>query len=58
MKPPEDIYPQRKAAEFDEKGRPFHFLFYTARPHYYEVLHVRLILITSWLNAQISGILH
>lgn len=24
MKPPEEIYPQRKAAEFDEAGRPYH----------------------------------
>ncbi|CAH1186851.1 unnamed protein product, partial [Phyllotreta striolata] len=39
MKPPEEIFPQRKAAEFDETGRPFHFLFYTGRANYYEVLH-------------------
>jgi small subunit ribosomal protein S9 len=24
MKPPDEIYPQRKAAEFDEAGRPHH----------------------------------
>lgn len=40
MKPPEEVFPQRKAAEFDETGRPFHFLFYTGRPNFYQVLHV------------------
>lgn len=39
MKPPEEIFPQRKAAEFDETGRPYHFLFYTGRPHFYQLLH-------------------
>ncbi|XP_055528384.1 28S ribosomal protein S9, mitochondrial isoform X2 [Wyeomyia smithii] len=38
MKPPEEVIPQRKAAEFDETGRPFHSLFYTARPHYNKLL--------------------
>lgn len=39
MKPPEEVFPQRKAAEFDESGRPYHFLFYTGKPNYYQVLH-------------------
>uniref|UniRef100_A0A1E1X9A6 Small ribosomal subunit protein uS9m n=1 Tax=Amblyomma aureolatum TaxID=187763 RepID=A0A1E1X9A6_9ACAR len=39
MKPPEDVFPREKAAQFDYSGRPFHYLFYTTRPHYYEVLH-------------------
>ncbi|KAJ8985160.1 hypothetical protein NQ317_012812 [Molorchus minor] len=39
MKPPEEVFPQRKAAEFDETGRPFHFLFYTGKPNYYQALH-------------------
>lgn len=43
MKPPEEVFPQRKAAEFDETGRPFHFLFYTGRPNFYQVLHVGYI---------------
>nr|CAH7720404.1 unnamed protein product [Callosobruchus chinensis] len=38
MKPPEEVFPQRKAAEFDETGRPFHFLFYTGKPNFYIVL--------------------
>uniref|UniRef100_A0ABD2WLC1 28S ribosomal protein S9, mitochondrial n=1 Tax=Trichogramma kaykai TaxID=54128 RepID=A0ABD2WLC1_9HYME len=39
MKPPEEIFPPKKAAEFDLNGRPFHFLFYTTRPQYYEMLY-------------------
>lgn len=39
MKPPEEVIPQRKAAEFDETGRPFHSMFYTGRPNYYKLLH-------------------
>ncbi|CAH1989566.1 unnamed protein product [Acanthoscelides obtectus] len=39
MKPPEEVFPQRKAAEFDETGRPFHFLFYTGKPNFYQVLY-------------------
>lgn len=44
MKPPEEIFPQRKAAEFDETGRPFNFLFYTTIPNYYNVFHVGIYL--------------
>ncbi|XP_076063764.1 small ribosomal subunit protein uS9m-like isoform X1 [Oratosquilla oratoria] len=39
MKHPFEVFPKRKAAEFDESGRPFHTLFYTGRPTYYQVLH-------------------
>ncbi|KAL3194154.1 hypothetical protein MRX96_016295 [Rhipicephalus microplus] len=39
MKPPEDVFPREKAAQFDYSGRPFHYLFYTTKPHYYGVLH-------------------
>lgn len=45
MKPPEEVFPQRKAAEFDESGRPFHFLFYTGRPYFYQILHVRSLML-------------
>lgn len=38
MKPPEEVIPQRKAAEFDETGRPFHSMFYTGRPNYCKLL--------------------
>jgi len=39
MKHPEEVFTQRKEAEFDETGRPFHPLFYTGLPNYYQVLH-------------------
>lgn len=39
MKPPGDVFPREKAAQFDYSGRPFHYLFYTTRPNYYNVLH-------------------
>ncbi|XP_077294233.1 mitochondrial ribosomal protein S9 [Arctopsyche grandis] len=38
LKPPETIFPPRKAAEFDNEGRPFHPFFYTGRPTYYKIL--------------------
>lgn len=40
MKTPEEVFPKRKAAEFDETGRPHHFLFYTGRPNFYNLLYV------------------
>jgi hypothetical protein len=40
MKPPKDIYPSKKAAQFDISGRPFHSMFYTIKPHYYKLLYV------------------
>nr|XP_021190472.2 28S ribosomal protein S9, mitochondrial [Helicoverpa armigera] len=39
MKPPEEVFPARKAAEFDEAGRPHHFLFYTGKPSYFKLMH-------------------
>jgi len=39
MKPPHLVFPPRKAAEFDESGRPHHFLFYTGKPNLYAALH-------------------
>ncbi|XP_071863512.1 small ribosomal subunit protein uS9m-like isoform X3 [Bombus fervidus] len=36
---PINLYGNRKEAEFDETGRPHHFLFYTTKPNYYEILH-------------------
>lgn len=40
MRPPEMVFPQRKAAEFDESGRPHHFLFYTMSANFYQLMHV------------------
>src|SRR5690349_9154600 len=39
MKPPEEVFPQRKAAEFDETGRPYHSFFYTSKPNFFNFLH-------------------
>jgi len=32
------------AAEFDNSGRPYHFLFYTGLPNYYDLMHVSALL--------------
>ncbi|XP_017090421.2 small ribosomal subunit protein uS9m [Drosophila bipectinata] len=39
MKSPEEVFPARKAAEFDETGRPFHSMFYTGKPNFFQLLH-------------------
>ncbi|CAH0385213.1 unnamed protein product [Bemisia tabaci] len=39
MKPPETIFAAKKEAEFDESGKPFHWLFYTTYPNFFELLH-------------------
>ena len=49
MKPPEEIFPPRKAAEFDESGRPHHFLFYTGKPNLFQLLYVSRC--RYWLNS-------
>lgn len=38
MKHPDLIYKAQKEAQFDENGRPHHYLFYTTLPNYYEKL--------------------
>jgi len=38
MRPPEDIFPRQKEAEFDLEGRPFHPFFYTLKPHFNKVV--------------------
>ena len=43
MKPPDEIYPKCKAAEFDIRGRPYHSLFYTSKANYFQFLHVSLL---------------
>lgn len=39
MKPPEDIFPKQKDAEFDEDGRPYHPFFYCIRPNYVQTMY-------------------
>ena len=38
MKPPEEIYPKQKEAEFDVDGRPFHPFFFTLKPNFSQAL--------------------
>ncbi|XP_062126350.1 small ribosomal subunit protein uS9m isoform X2 [Drosophila sulfurigaster albostrigata] len=39
MRSPDEVFPARKAAEFDETGRPFHSMFYTGKPNFFQLLH-------------------
>ncbi|BES93502.1 ribosomal protein, S9 [Nesidiocoris tenuis] len=39
LKPPSEVFPPKKEAQFDESGRPFHFLFYTGRANFYNILY-------------------
>ncbi|XP_064618463.1 small ribosomal subunit protein uS9m-like [Liolophura sinensis] len=39
LKHPSEIFPPQKAVQFDKNGRPFHFLFYTGKPSYYQIMH-------------------
>ncbi|XP_063995670.1 small ribosomal subunit protein uS9m [Diachasmimorpha longicaudata] len=39
MEDPINIFPPKKAAQFDEQGRPFHPFFYTRIPNYYQALY-------------------
>eukprot|EP00092_Neocalanus_flemingeri_P020772 GFUD01022508.1.p1 GENE.GFUD01022508.1~~GFUD01022508.1.p1 ORF type:complete len:398 (+),score=132.89 GFUD01022508.1:50-1243(+) len=38
MKPPEEIFPRQKDAEFDMEGRPFHPFFYTLKPNFNQAI--------------------
>uniref|UniRef100_A0A1A9WFN3 28S ribosomal protein S9, mitochondrial n=1 Tax=Glossina brevipalpis TaxID=37001 RepID=A0A1A9WFN3_9MUSC len=39
IRSPDEVFPARKAAEFDETGRPFHSFFYTGTPNFYKLLY-------------------
>lgn len=39
MKPPEEIFPKQKDAEFDEDGRPFHPFFYSLYPNFVQTMY-------------------
>ncbi|KAI7693660.1 hypothetical protein SSS_09210 [Sarcoptes scabiei] len=39
MKPPSEIYPSIKEAQFGHDGRPFHTFFYTGRANFYQTCH-------------------
>lgn len=38
MKSPDQVFPQRKAAEFDATGRPYHSFFYTGKANFFKLL--------------------
>lgn len=40
MKPPQEVFPPRKKVQFDQTGRPFHYMFFTNFPNFYEMCHV------------------
>ena len=44
MRPPKEIYPTIKDAQFAPDGRPFHSLFYTGRANFYDASFVSFIL--------------
>ncbi|KAM9836148.1 small ribosomal subunit protein uS9m [Aulostomus maculatus] len=39
MKPPEEIFPKQRGVQWGEDRRPFHFLYYTGKPSYYNLMH-------------------
>lgn len=58
MKPPEEVYPKQKSAEFDGEGRPLHPFYYTTKPNYsqalYDVVEVleKLMILNDQLHSQ------
>ncbi|CAL8110133.1 unnamed protein product [Orchesella dallaii] len=55
MRPPQEVYPKQKAAQFDMSGRPHHPFFYTAKPNFYYLLHEMVSKINS-LNKLAAGV--
>ncbi|KAJ8253503.1 hypothetical protein GJAV_G00213860 [Gymnothorax javanicus] len=39
MKHPDLIFPKQRALQWDQDGRPFHYLFYTGKQAYYSLMH-------------------
>lgn len=39
MKPPAEVYPKKKIMQCGLDGRPFHHLYYTNSPNYYQLMH-------------------
>lgn len=48
MKPPEEVFPAKKTIQMDKTGRPFHYMFFTGFPNFYEMCHVRISNIKIW----------
>jgi hypothetical protein len=45
MKSPKEYYPKAPETRFDKDGRPYHYLFYTLKPNYYELLDVNFYIL-------------
>lgn len=54
MKTPEQVFPQRKAAEFDATGRPYHSMFYTGKAHFFKLLFVSEIMFLVEIRIRIG----
>ena len=39
MKPPEEVFPLQRSAEFDYAGRPHHPFYYTLKPLYTQTMY-------------------
>ncbi|XP_077979975.1 small ribosomal subunit protein uS9m-like [Glandiceps talaboti] len=39
MKHPSEIFPPQKETQVDSEGRPFHYLFYTGKPNFFNLMH-------------------
>lgn len=46
MRDPVEVFPPKKDAEFDDQGRPYHFLFYTGKFLYFAKRHVDAVQIS------------
>ena len=47
MKPPEEVFPLQRSAEFDYAGRPHHPFYYTLKPLYIQTLYGKFPIITK-----------
>jgi hypothetical protein len=52
MRPPQEIYPKKKEAQFDAEGRPFSSFFYTSQPNFYETSYVSAIAVAPVIDPE------
>lgn len=50
MRPPQEIFPKKKEAQFDIDGRPFSSMFYTGKSNFYETCYVMTFHVCFVLN--------
>lgn len=58
MKPPEEVFPPRKAPQFDRTGRPLVLFFYAKLPNFYSLCHVRRWFLCSWRKSLINHFIY